>query len=319
MQLDEIRDLEPEQVKELLRNRAAAAYDEKEAQFAVMAGLVHCTRRDAAGKRYDRDEIVAWVRDRFQVDMTLDDLKNKQREEIDELLVQHSRKRREQAATILAEAEEKVGALLADRAATGGGNGALGSLASWLKQNVGESLDEEQLRALDDQSLKRVVSTEVEKRFRPEMRKLERFLLLQLLDSAWKEHLLVMDHLRSAVGLRGYGQMDAKVEYKREGMRLFGEMWTAMGDRATDYIFRVEQLPEEFIGSTWSGQTAVHEEAPPQSEIAQQQQAATDASKQGDRKPEPIRNREQNVGRNDPCPCGSGKKYKNCCGRAGAR
>jgi preprotein translocase subunit SecA len=127
----------------------------------------------------------------------------------------------------------------------------------------------------------------------------------------------VMDHLRNSVGLRGYAQVDPKVEYKREGMRTFETMWNSIGERVTDLIFRMEQLDEGFVGSTWTQAEAIHKEAPPASEIAQQQQAAIDGT-QTDHKPEPIRNRQQRVGRNDPCPCNSGKKYKNCCMKKGA-
>ena len=81
---------------------------------------------------------------------------------------------------------------------------------------------------------------------------MERALLLQLLDTAWKDHLLAMDHLRSSVGLRGYAQVDPKVEYKREGMRIFEQMWESIGERVTDLVFRMEQLDEGFVGSTWT-------------------------------------------------------------------
>jgi preprotein translocase subunit SecA len=91
-------------------------------------------------------------------------------------------------------------------------------------------------------------------------------------------------------------------------------MWTAIGGRVTDLIFRMEQLDEGFIGSTWTESEAVHEQAASASDIAAQQQAAIDAT-EADQKREPIRNREQRVGRNEPCPCGSGKKHKNCCMR----
>ena len=92
----------------------------------------------------------------------------------------------------------------------------------------------------------------VEDRYRPEMRRMERSLVLQLLDTAWKDHLLAMDHLRSSVGLRGYAQVDPKVEYKREGMRIFEQMWSSVGERVTDLVFRMEQLDERFVGSTWT-------------------------------------------------------------------
>ena len=70
-----------------------------------------------------------------------------------------------------------------------------------------------------------------------------------------------MDHLRSSVGLRGYAQVDPKVEYKREGMRTFEQMWDSVGERMTDLIFRMEQLDEGFVGSTWTEAEAVHEDA----------------------------------------------------------
>jgi len=145
---------------------------------------------------------------------------------------------------------------------------------------------------------------------------MERALVLQLLDAAWKDHLLAMDHLRSSVGLRGYAQVDPKVEYKREGMRIFEQMWKSIAERATDLVFRMEQLDESFVGSTWTGATARHDEAPSTSDIGQQQQDAIEGT-QADQKPEPIRIREERVGRNDPCPCGSGKKFKACCMRKG--
>jgi preprotein translocase subunit SecA len=108
------------------------------------------------------------------------------------------------------------------------------------------------------------------------------------------------------------------VEFKKEGMRLFEQMWDSVNERVTDLIFRMEQLPEGFVGSTWSEAEAIHEDAGAAAGgIVAQQQAAIDGT-QSDRKPEPIRNRRQRVGRNDPCPCGSGKKFKNCCMRKGA-
>jgi preprotein translocase subunit SecA len=124
-----------------------------------------------------------------------------------------------------------------------------------------------------------------------------------------------MDHLRSAVSFVGYAQVDPKVEYKREGMKKFEAMWVSISERTTDLVFRMESLDEGFVGSTFVETAAVHEEAPGASEIARQQQAAIDASGGGDKKPEPIRRRGKKVGRNDPCPCGSGKKYKSCCMR----
>ena len=120
----------------------------------------------------------------------------------------------------------------------------------------------------DAERLERHLTAAVEDRYRPEMRRMERALVLQLLDTAWKDHLLAMDHLRSSVGLRGYAQIDPKVEYKREGMRIFEQMWTSVGERVTDLIFRMEQLDESFVGSTWKESEAIHQDAQSAGEIA---------------------------------------------------
>ncbi len=189
---------------------------------------------------------------------------------------------------------------------------ALTSLTDWTRRSLQIEVPLESLERLNREQLERRLEMAVEDRFRPEMTRMERQLVLQILDTAWKDHLLAMDHLRNSVGLRGYAQVDPKVEYKREGMRTFELMWGSVAERVTDLIFRMEQV-DEAAASTFVESEAIHEEAPA-ADIGGQQQAAIDAT-QADRKQEPIRNRNERVGRNDPCPCGSGKKFKNCCMR----
>ena len=191
-------------------------------------------------------------------------------------------------------------------------DGRLKQLSDWLAETYRYELSPEEMLRCDEERLERHLTAAVEEKFRPEIRKMERALVLQLLDAAWKDHLLAMDHLRSSVGLRGYAQVDPKVEYKREGMRIFEQMWDSVGERTTDLIFRMEQLDEGFVGSTWKESEAIHQDAQSAGEIATQQEAAIEGT-EVDHKPQPIRNRQQRVGRNDPCPCGSGKKFKNCC------
>jgi preprotein translocase subunit SecA len=319
---DEVGRLEPEAFKDMVNQRAEAAYHEKEVEYPVMAGLLHFTARDAAGhKRYDREGVVAWAPQRFQTNLDLEDLKNKQREEIRGLLIETSRQFIAGLPDAQQEADTRLAELLAGddsheramRAARD--DGRLKAFCDWLAARFGYVLTPEEAMALRPKELENQVAAAVEGCYRPEMRKMERVLVLQLLDTAWKDHLLVMDHLRNSVGLRGYAQVDPKVEYKKEGMRTFEAMWSSVGERVTDLVFRMEQMDESFVGSTWSGGEARHDSASA-TDIAQQQQAAIDGT-QVDHKPEPIRNRQQRVGRNDPCPCGSGKKFKNCHMRKG--
>ncbi len=320
---EEVRELEPARFKELAHERAIAAYDQRESEYPVLAGLYRFSARGAGGQRQNllREDLVEWAKRRFDAELSVDDLKNKQREEIRTLLVDHSRRNNERANHVATEAQQRVAQLFAEEHSAGatvgavtGHNGKLDDLTDWLKQTCDAEITSDELAKLDRESAWRKVSQVVEDHFRPEMRRMERALLLQILDSAWKEHLLAMDHLRSSVGLRGYAQIDPKVEYKREGMALFEQMWISVGNYVTDLIFKMEQLDEGFVGSTWVETAAIKEEARPASEIERQQQAAI-AGTEADKKLEPIRNLGPRVGRNDPCPCGSGKKYKQCCMR----
>jgi preprotein translocase subunit SecA len=318
---DEVRDLDLTAFKQLILQKALAAYEEKESAYPVIAGLYHFTTRDGSGhKRYEREGLAQWAAQRFGVELSLDDLKNKQRDEIRALLVEHSRQFSKGQEAALAEADVWYDRIFnADVSAekalqVAHENGLLKELSTWLFEKYKYELTPEEMLRCDGERLKRHLTAAVEDLYRPEMRKMERALVLQLLDTAWKDHLLSMDHLRSSVGLRGYAQIDPKVEYKREGMRIFEQMWTAVGERITDLIFRMEQLDEGFVGSTWTETEAIHEDA--QAAGASQQQAAIEGT-EVDHKPQPFRNRQQRVGRNDPCPCGSGKKFKNCCMKKG--
>jgi preprotein translocase subunit SecA len=162
-----------------------------------------------------------------------------------------------------------------------------------------------------------------DRKYRPEMLTTERSLLLEQLDSTWKQHLLTMDHLKSAVAFSGYGQEDPKIVYKREGMKLFDAMWEGINDRVSEGVFRVEDVgDEEAHTALYSGLAsaqAVHTQAQSAMQARQATAAAEDQASQSTnagggevKKVETIRNVGAKVGRNDPCPCGSGKKYKNC-------
>ncbi|HXD87875.1 MAG TPA: preprotein translocase subunit SecA [Urbifossiella sp.] len=189
-------------------------------------------------------------------------------------------------------------------------------LADWAKSDLGLALDPAKLTGLSSEAARDTVLNAHDAKYRPEMHSVERGLVLEQLDSAWKTHLLSMDNLRSGVGLRGYAQEDPKIVYKREGMKEFDGMWDGVRDRVTEAVFRMEEMgDEEAQMALWAGARATQEAA---ISLAQSRAAVADAASQttnagGEtKKAEPIRNLGAKVGRNDPCPCGSGKKYKNC-------
>ena len=158
------------------------------------------------------------------------------------------------------------------------------------------------------------------------MAMLERFLLLNTIDSRWKDHLRAMDALKQGIGLRGYAQVDPKVEYKREGYDKFQMLLEAIAEEVTGLFFRLEVKQEDQetldrrLDARQEGRASTGPVGPgaapvvPAAMAAMQrgrERAANQAGAQGPVKP--ITRAAQRVGRNDPCPCGSGKKYKRCC------
>jgi preprotein translocase subunit SecA len=120
------------------------------------------------------------------------------------------------------------------------------------------------------------------------------------------------------VGFRSMGQMDPKVEFKREGMRLFDQMWLSIGEQITDVIFRMEAIEEGMVESSFVETSARHDAFDDSSYLSQEKIEDLQAADQAGSvpaEPKTIRNRGEKAGRNDPCPCGSGKKFKNCCMR----
>ena len=131
-----------------------------------------------------------------------------------------------------------------------------------------------------------------------EFRHLEQMIVLQVVDNLWKEHLLAMDHMKEGIGLRGYAQQDPLVVYKKEGFEMFMDMIERIKEETVRFLFRVQIARPE--------------------EMAAREKAEKDKlvySHSGEVARQPVRRSEKKVGRNQPCPCGSGKKYKKCCGK----
>lgn len=132
-----------------------------------------------------------------------------------------------------------------------------------------------------------------------------KFIMMNILDNKWKEHLLNMDHLRDSVGLRGYGQKDPLIEYKKESYRLFVNMLGRINFETVELLFHVKVKMEE------DEEIKLKKE---QSQQIKEERKDIFSEASEEIKKEPVRRAMPKVGRNDPCPCGSGKKYKKCCG-----
>ncbi len=137
------------------------------------------------------------------------------------------------------------------------------------------------------------------------MRALERDVMLRVVDNSWKDHLLALDHLKEGISLRGYGQRDPKQEYKRESFELFQAMKERIEDTIVKALFRLEPVSEEQMA-----EERRRRQAPP----AGFRFSAPPKTGAPPTRPQTMVRKTEKVGRNNPCPCGSGKKYKKCCG-----
>ena len=213
----------------LLREQARALYANKEAEFPVRVGLTRFLAertQNQASPRYDRDGLAAWATERFGVYIDPEEIRAKLRPEIEAMLIDLAH--REYPGARLAEELQTLldDTLFEKDTAPGSPDGGSDKLAAWANEHLGTEFTSEQLRAMTREEARRELVDALDAKYRPEMREMEKVLVLQILDQSWMEHLRTMDHLRSSVGLRGYAQVDPKVEYKREGMKIFEEMWS---------------------------------------------------------------------------------------------
>ncbi|MEX2271910.1 MAG: preprotein translocase subunit SecA [Vicinamibacterales bacterium] len=165
------------------------------------------------------------------------------------------------------------------------------------------------------------------------LRRVERDIMLQIVDAQWKDHLYSLDHLKEGIGLRGYGQRDPLVEYKKESFALFQAMKERIDEEMVRYLWRLRPMVESGTGETRAPDLRKPQRKPPQITLNQPRAASpleglAEARAAGgggpmpprtggdDATPRTVRRDEPKVGRNDPCPCGSGKKYKKCHGAA---
>lgn len=296
-------------------------YAQKEATYPLVAAISRFT--DSSSGQLDRTALADWASQRFAVDLSIEDFRGKQRDEVYNLLLEHSLQSQQRGEGIFEELEQKIEKTnLQPVEMIGDIDPQIVELITWLNEKTGLNFDGEDLRGLNADQIRLRLNSWANDRFHPEMRKMERMVLLEIVDNGWKEHLLAMDHLRTAVGQRGMAALDPKVEYKREGRRIFQNLWDSIGERTTEIVFRMEQLNDEFVRETVSynqpamietSDTVPVEDSMPVSEEMMRQQEEISRSGGEVQEVKTIRNSKKKIGRNEPCPCGSGKKYKQCC------
>ena len=289
----------PEQVRDLLMEKVNSVYRRREVEYPVEYALDMTIAQTGTENVYAVGNLVEWANRKYDAGLTVENLRGERIETIRESLVGLS--------------EEWLRGDQLERTIRGrlGSDGDVSAAIDLARTRFDTEVKPE-----DFDSDVRGTLLSVGKQFlRREMTELERYVLLQIYDVAWKDHLLAMDHLKSGIGLRGYAEQDPRVAYKREGAKLFQEMVAGAREKVTDMIFKVRLTAGAEMASVYRISNMVHSQLSAYDEVAREMEAAPERAGEMQRVKTIIRGVPK-VGRNDPCPCGSGKKYKKCCGRA---
>ncbi|HEY3134870.1 MAG TPA: preprotein translocase subunit SecA [Blastocatellia bacterium] len=198
----------------------------------------------------------------------------------------------------------------------------LAGLKEQIRLNYGLDVDAERLdlAEMGTEEARAVIWPKLEERYKEKevqvgveaMRNLERYIMLNIVDAQWKDHLLALDHLKEGIGLRGYGQKDPLVEYKRESFYLFQAMLARIDMDTIRYLFNFQVQ----VTAPVEQQLLERRRRQRRGRVAFTKANETAFAGGEEEVAKPVRNKGPRVGRNDPCPCGSGKKYKKCCGAA---
>ena len=327
--IEELHSREFDWVIDVTEKQVREYYRFKEAQFPITVGTQQFLAQDGPESfRVDPERLMAWSASRLKLPLDISQFDGKPMNELMQYLHDGSRRFLESGDTIQT-LDDKLDAIYgprygqnpdADRLRD---EGAVKPVVDWANREFAAELEPEDFHEQNRNQIRQLVLKAYSRKYRPELYHTERILILEFLDSAWKEHLYFMDHLRSQVNFSGYAQKDPKVEYSLKGMEAFQEMKRRIGEQVTSNIFRIEQsLNSDYLDSLWQITSETHADVEAITAAAEQSaEPPAPAAAASSDKPEdvpaiaPIRNEGKRVGRNDPCPCGSGRKYKKCCGQ----
>jgi preprotein translocase subunit SecA len=300
-----------DEAERVMGEKMRAAYRKREVEYPVGAVIEYAFERGGQNLNAVYEWIVAWVNSKYRLDWTYEHLVGKDPQQIfqelralNEDYLRNGRLDVEIDAAIEQHPGEKI--------------------REWARERFGRVVEMHRVEPGPD--LREQLQRCGYEMLRYELTQLERMVLLTTFDAVWKDHMYSMGLLREGIGLRGYAERDPKIEYKREGTRLFNELLGNIRERVTDLIFKVQvsmaPATAEAAGPVGpaapAGMTAQHADATNVgfASAAEDHEAAM-RQQGGDGKTQTIRRATPKVGRNQPCPCGSGKKYKHCHGKGG--
>ena len=296
LDLDQLKALDAAHTGELTLQRTGDAYHRREIEYPVEFAMSMAYGPQGANV-YGFEALAEWANKKYNAGFSAERIQDTKPRELHKQLLQLS--------------EGYNDGKLDDELASRMSSLNTEELVKWANERFNASLRQDDLGDGEEAKARLI---EVGRRFlRSELADLERYVLLQVYDSTWKDHLYAMDHLKDSIWTRSFAEKDPKTEYKREGFRMFNDMLESIEDRVTDIIFRVRLEAGARARSVWNVSQTAHDEVG-QFAMAERQRAAAQAP-QGEPVVKQIRLEQPKVGRNEPCPCGSGKKYKKCCGK----
>jgi preprotein translocase subunit SecA len=296
LDVDQLKELNASEIRELVAEQAAAKYKQREIEYPVDFAM-SMAYGPQGPNIYAFEALANWANRKFKAGLSAERIQNSKPRELRRQLLHLSESFND--GELDREIADKVAALNTTE------------LVSWVNERFDISLTEENL---GEGSEREERLSQLGREFlRSELSDLERYVLLHVYDSTWKDHLYAMDHLKDSIWTRSFAEKDPKIEYKREGYRMFSEMLETIEDRVTNMVFKVRLEVGAGVRSVWNVSQTAHDEVG-QFAMAERQRAAAQAP-QGEVKVKQIKLEQPKVGRNAPCPCGSGKKYKKCCGK----
>ena len=336
-------------VKRLIVDQAEKKYTQREIEYPVEFAMDLTMSMMRQNPATAAQSLVKWANDRYELGWTMESLVKLPPQQARQQLLDASRKFVESG-------------VLRNRIAQATAIHSNDDLEKHFRETL-HMEPPENIRRLSGVEREQAISARIESALRAELLYFERTMLIETLDELWKNHLYTMDQLRDSIGFRAFSQQDPRIEYKREGSKLFKQMTETVRDRVTDYIFKLRlspqispppqrpqspvlpQMPQGAGSRDLYGQSApvarpsagtgvvsaamgsisgpgldapVAAAAPPSERAQRDLEAAQRAGSPGTgngEKSQPVVKKDKTFGRNDACPCGSGRKYKKCCNR----
>jgi preprotein translocase subunit SecA len=318
-------------IVELIQSRARTAYARREIEYPVDHTLTFAFGGEevSTDNPYAADYVRAWAKMKFGAELTLDHIRSMSVRRLRDELIGLQEK-----AMVDGGVEAEVDGMLKE--------GDHAAIARHANARFGGRLTEKdfapevssngngEAAAAATKPPRDILLKAAKQFYRKELTDLEQFVLIQIFDQSWKDHLYAMDMLRGGIGLQAFAERDPRILYKKEGYRFFQEMMSGVRDKVTDLIFRARVVGATQARSVYRETSAEHADVGGYGVGENVQRTAAElgagtaahhdegspsgGGEEGAVKVKQIVNTAPKVGRNDPCPCGSGKKYKKCCG-----